>query len=49
MLELSITSPFVDSRFDSHEVDDLNPMPESTLFPGQGLRIWPQILIDTKY
>jgi hypothetical protein len=45
---LAITSPYVDSRVDSqhiyhgqpHARVDLNPMPESTLSPSQGLRIW---------
>jgi hypothetical protein len=49
MPELNITSPYVHSRVDSktftmsnpHARVDLNPMPESTLSPCQGLRIWP--------
>ncbi len=41
-------SPYVDSRVDSntftmgnHARVDLKPMPESTLHPGHGIRIWP--------
>jgi hypothetical protein len=50
MPELTITSPYVHSRIDSNTFTmgnpmpcrvDLNPMPESTLSPSQGLRIWP--------
>jgi hypothetical protein len=37
--ELTITSPYVDSRVDSNTCTMGNPMPESTLSPGQGLRI----------
>ncbi len=36
MPELTITSAYVHSRV------DLNPMPESTFSPSQGLWIWPQ-------
>jgi hypothetical protein len=44
-----ITSPYVDPGVDSQHISignpmpkvDLNPMPESTLSPSQGLRIWP--------
>ncbi len=41
MTELTITSPYVDSRVDSNTCTMSNPMPESTLSPRQGLRIWP--------
>jgi hypothetical protein len=55
MLELTmtITSPYVHSRVDSNTFTmgigqpyarvDLNPTPESTLFPSQGFWIWPLI------
>ncbi len=41
-----ITSPYVPSRVHIYHGQpyarvDLNPMPESTLFPSQGLRFWP--------
>jgi hypothetical protein len=50
MPELTITSPYVhplQSRLQHiyygqpYARVDLNPMPESTLSPSQGLRIWP--------
>ncbi len=48
MPELTITSRYVDSRVGSNTFNmgnpipvDRNPMPESTLSPGQGLRFWP--------
>jgi hypothetical protein len=45
MLELSITSPYVHFRVgyngQPYARVDLNPMPESTLSPSQGLGIWP--------
>jgi hypothetical protein len=39
ILELTITFPYVDSRVDTNTFTTGNPMPESTLFPSQGLRI----------
>ncbi len=51
MPELTITSPYVQSRVNSNTFTisnpmplwvDLNPMPESTLYPSKGLWIWPQ-------
>ncbi len=48
MLELAVTSPYVDSnRYHRQPYArvDLNPMPEPTLSPSQGLRIWPQVLL----
>ncbi len=43
MLELNNTSPYsyVDSRIETNTYTMGNPMPESTLSPSQGLRIWP--------
>jgi hypothetical protein len=54
MPELTITSPNVHSRVDSNTFTigqpyarvDLNPMPESTLSPSQGLRIWPRYTLS---
>jgi hypothetical protein len=43
MPELTITPPYVYSRVDSSAFNMGNPMPESTLFPSQGLWIWPQL------
>jgi hypothetical protein len=52
MPELTITSPYVHSRVDSNTFTMGNPMPESTLnysmpestlFPSQGLWIWSQL------
>jgi hypothetical protein len=46
--ELIITTPYVHSRVNSTTFGqpnarvDLNPMPESTIYPSQGLMIWPQ-------
>jgi hypothetical protein len=43
--ELTITSPFVDSRVYLGQPSarvDLKPMPQSTFSPSQGLRIWPR-------
>jgi hypothetical protein len=50
MPELKITSPYVVARVDSNNFSmgigkpfasvDLSPLPESTLSPSQGLRIW---------
>jgi hypothetical protein len=37
----TITSPYVHSRIDSNTFTMCNPMPVSTLFPSQRLRIWP--------
>ncbi len=53
MPELTITSPYVHSRVDYNTFTmnspfarvDLNPIPESTLFPSQVLWIWPLVLI----
>jgi hypothetical protein len=42
MMELTISSPYVNSRVDSNTFTMGNPMPESTLSPSQGLWIWPQ-------
>jgi hypothetical protein len=39
MPELTITSPYVHSRVDSSTYTMVNPMPESTLSPSQGLWI----------
>jgi hypothetical protein len=41
MQELNITSPNVDSKVDYNTFNMGNPMPESTLSPSQGQRIWP--------
>ncbi len=43
MLEMTIISHHVHSRVDSNKFTTGNPTPESTLFPSQGLWIWPQI------
>jgi hypothetical protein len=48
------TSPYVDTRVDSNTFTmgqpyprvDHNPMPEPTLSPSQGLRIWPQYCMN---
>jgi hypothetical protein len=45
VLELNITSPYVDSRVDTNICTTSNPMPESTLSPSQGLRILPHFNI----
>ncbi len=55
MPELTLTSPYVHSRVDSNTFTMalaplcqslyLNLMPESTLFPSQGLGIWPLVLL----
>jgi hypothetical protein len=52
MPELTITSPYVNSRVDSNTFTmgigqpyarvDFDPMPKLTLFPSQGLWIWPR-------
>jgi hypothetical protein len=51
MPELTITSPYaLQSRLQCmyhgqfYAKVDRNPVPESTLFPSQGLWIWPQML-----
>jgi hypothetical protein len=41
MPELTIPSPYVHSRVNSNTFTMGNPMPESTLFPSQGLWNWP--------
>ena len=43
--ELTITSPYVNSRVDSNRFTMGIPMPESTLSPSHGLCIWPQLHI----
>ncbi len=45
MLELNITSPYVNSRVDTYVCTMSNSMPESTLSPSQGLRILPHFNI----
>jgi hypothetical protein len=41
MRELTTTYPYVDSDIYLYARVDLNPMPESTLSPSQGITIWP--------
>ncbi len=42
MPQMTITSRYVHSRVDSNTFIIGNPMPESTLYPSQGLWIWSQ-------
>jgi hypothetical protein len=45
MPELTLTSAYVDSNTCTMGILG-NPMPASTLFPSQSLRIWPPLQID---
>jgi hypothetical protein len=58
MPELTITSPYVHSTESTSThlpwaaplcQSDLNPMPESTLSPSQGLWIWPLVALIAIY
>jgi hypothetical protein len=42
-----ISSPYVHSRVDYNTFTMGKPMPESTLSPSQGLRIWPVLFLNT--
>ncbi len=47
MPELTIYPHQVGSRVDYNTFTAGNPMPESTLSPSQGLRIWPVLFLNT--